>query len=314
MSRGMKILWIVIGCAFALGVALVAVGFSLGASGSAWYDHHGLHWGTAENIELADDNTEAFKDIDVKLIEADVEIIPSNHYGYEFSYFGINEPTVQVRNGTLTVVEQDNNWRINIFNFNWTGWVIFNTGATLKVYVPSDASLNNVSLSTASGNTVFNGNQTKISSLNCNSASGNINLANLDLNLLALNVASGDVKISNVSAETADINILSGWLKYNGAKLKHLTLNMTSGNVNFEGEVTSTLQLRTLSGDVDITLAGNREDYSIEFRKLSGDIRVNGQRIDGNFDGPGSNVGQLTGSGGRIDIDTTSGNVNINFK
>ena len=315
MKRGIKILWIVIGCVFALGVALSAVGFALGSTGGAWFDRQGLHFGTGEHIELSDRSTEPFKDIDIKLLEANVEFIVAENYGYEFSYTGNREPKVEVRNGVLTVVEHEDNWHINLFNWNWGNWVFYDTSASLKVYVPKDASLNNVSLNMASGNTVFNGNQLSINDLTCNSLSGNIKLADLKLQHLTMDVASGDVEMKNVSALNADFNILSGWLHYSGAKLDNLTLNMTSGNLDLEGEVSKMLELRMMSGDAKILLSGNKDDYSFEFRKVSGSVRVNGQRIDWGFDGPGTNsIQSSTGRGGHISIDTTSGDVDINFK
>ncbi|MCL2529549.1 MAG: DUF4097 domain-containing protein [Coriobacteriia bacterium] len=314
MSRGIKILWIVIGFLFVLGVVLTTVAFALGATGSAWYDRQGLHFGTSERIQLADRDTATFENIDIKLYEADVEIVVADNYGYEFTYVGTRDPKVEVRNGTLIVVEKNENWRINIFGWNWSDWAIFDAGAKLKVYVPRDASLNTVSLSTASGNTVFNGNQTKIKTLDCNTASGNTRLSDLDLGTLTFNVASGDVRLSNVVASHATFNMMSGDLTYSGAKLETLTLNMTSGDVDFEGEITRLLQLRALSGDSNFVLAGNKDDYSFDIRKLSGSIRVDGQRIDGNFNGPGTSSVLGSAGGGHIEIDTTSGDVNITFK
>jgi len=314
MSRGIKILWITIACIFALGIILTTVAFALGATGSAWYDRQGLHFGTSERLELADDATEPFENIDVKLRDANVEIVVANNYGYEFSYLGMREPRVEVRNGTLSIVEHEDNWRINIFGWNWSNYALFETGSQLKIYVPRSADLNNVSISTASGDTLFNGSQTKVKSLDCNTASGNTRLSGLDLGTLTFNVASGDVRMSDVSATSATFNMVSGWVSYKGAKLETLTFNMTSGDVDFEGEVSRLLQIRSISGDSNIVLAGSKDDYSFDVRKLSGSVRVNGQRIDGNFDGPGTSSIPSSAASGHIEIDVTSGDVNINFK
>jgi len=315
MSRGIKTLWIVIACIFAVGIILATAGFALGATGSAWYDRQGLHFGSSEKLELSDSSTEPFENIDIKLLDANVEIIVANNYGYEFSYTGTRDPRVEVRNGTLTVVENKDNWRLNLFGWNWQNWVLFDASANLKVYVPRSATLNNVSLNMASGNTVFNGSQMSIKDLTCNSMSGNIKFTDLKLDQLTLDVASGDVELNNVSAIKANINMMSGWLHYSGAKLDSMTLNMTSGNLRLDGEITKLLQLRMISGDSTIVLAGNKDDYSFELNKISGSVKVDGQRIDWGFDGPGSHtIPSSTGRGGHISIDTTSGDVDISFK
>ena len=315
MSRGIKTFWIVIACIFVLGVALTTAAFALGASGSAWYDRQGLHFGQSERLEVSDTSTEPFQDIDIRLLDADVEIIVANNYGYEFSYTGTFEPKIEVRNGKLSVIEQEDNWHINIFGWNWQNWVFYDRGAQLKVYVPRNATLNNVNLDMASGNTVFDGSQMSVKALECRSLSGNVKFADLKLEQLTLDVASGNVELKNVSALTGNINILSGWLHYSGAKLDSITLNMASGNLDLEGEVTKLLELRIISGDSKILLAGSKDDYSFELKKISGSVRVNGQRIDWNFDGPGTHsIPSSTGRGGHIEIDTTSGDVDINFK
>ena len=313
MSGRMKVLWIIIGCLFALGLVLAGTGFALGATGRAWYDSNGLHFGNLNNrtIELAEDNTEPFEDINISLIEADVEIIVANNYGYEFTYTGTNEPEITVRNGTLTVKEHTENWHINIFGF----WNFFDTSATLKVYVPRNATLDNVSLETASGSTMLNGNNVSIRELSCQTASGDIRLYDLSLEKLRLDVASGDVNLNNVSATSATINLMSGWLTYRGAELETLEMNLASGDVTLEGEITRLLQLHMTSGDANILLVGDKDDYSFDIKKISGEVRIDGQRVDGGFGGPGLNHSSSgTGQGAHIEIDITSGSVNINFK
>jgi len=318
MSHALKVLWIVIGSIFALGLVLAAVGFALGASGSAWFDSHGLHFGSRENsfVELTDTSTAPFENIDVALIEADVEILVGNDYGYEFTYLGMNQPEVSVRNGTLKVTEQNDNWRINIFGFwSWRNWSILNTSATLKVFVPKDADLKNVGLSTASGDTILNSNQINIKNLDCKSVSGNVLLSNLDLERLTLDLASGDVDLINVTARRADINLMSGNLTYRGAKLDSLTLNIASGDMDLEGVITDLLQLRMLSGNANILLTGSQDDYSFDVRRLSGTIRINGRTVHGDYDLPGtSSIPSASGRGGHIEIDTTSGDVDIDFR
>ncbi|MCL2807201.1 MAG: DUF4097 domain-containing protein [Coriobacteriia bacterium] len=314
MKKGIKILWVIIGCVFALGVILATVGFVLGATGIAYFDGREFRFGAGEQrtVELKDNDTEAFESIDIKLIEADVEIIAANAYGYEFVYTGSNKPDITIKNNTLFVVEQSNNWSI-IFGFG--GWKsLFETTAKLRVFVPEDAELTTVGLSTVSGTTTLSGYQINIKKLDCKSVSGDVNITNVDLEQLALDVASGDVDLRNVSANRATINILSGWLNYEDAKLKKLDLNMTSGDVRLKGQISELLQLRMISGNADIALTGNKDDYSFGFTQLSGSILIDGQDVGNNTGWPfTSSSGANTGRGGHIEIEATSGTVMLNF-
>ena len=311
MSKGIKTLWIVIGSLFALGIILAAVGFALGGTGSAWADRNGIHFGnpTENRVELAEKESEPFENLDVLLVSADVEFVTGSSYGYEFVYTGSQEPSVEIKDGTLRVVEDENNWRINIFGL----WNIFDNQAKLTVYVPSDAALNSVAISTASGDTVISGEGVNIKSLDCQSASGGITASNLDLEQLKIDVASGDVKLAAITANDARINLISGCLTYDKATLDSLIIDMASGDATVSGTVTSNLVLRMVSGDADFNLIGNEEDYSFSINRISGDIRVNGRGVN-TGDLPGStNQSSSTGGSGRIEIDTTSGSVNINF-
>ena len=313
MRRGIKILWVVIGCIFVVGIIFAGIGFGFGATGNAWFDREGLHFGSPQlnAVEQADDNTAPFNNVDVQLLSADVEVVPADNYGYDFSYYGRNEPTIEVKDGTLSVVEHDYSWHIDLMGF----WDLMNQRSLLKVYVPRSATLNNVSLSTASGNASLNGNQLNIKNLSCKSASGNLDITGLTLDQLNVDIASGDVTLSDVSAATSNINLLSGWLKCKGTSFDALVLSMTSGNVNFEGEVQELLQLHMISGDAQILLVGSQDDFSFDFHKISGDIRVNGNRVDGNSTWPSSGSStSSTGRGGQISVDITSGSVILNFK
>ncbi len=187
------------------------------------------------------------------------------------------------------------------------------SSAQLRIFVPSEAELDEVKLSTASGETLLSSNEIRIESLICESASGDITLSNLDLGTLNLDVASGDVELSNVAADSAKINIISGRLNYSNANLGSLELDMASGNVKLDGEITELLQVRMVSGDADIVLTGSLEDYSYSVKKISGDIRINGHEVDGNSFLPGTSSSGSSG-GGHIEIDTVSGSVKIDFR
>lgn len=312
MSKGIKILWAVIGSLFALGIVLTVVGVSQGGTGWAWLDRNGMHFGNRDynTIEQSDLNSAAFSNVDVKLVEADVELVESTSFGYELVYSGNSEPTVEISGNTLKVIEHESDWHIGIMNL----WVFDQYYAKLTIYVPKDAELDSVSLSTASGDTILTGNSVGIGDLTCQSASGGVNLSNLELGQLRLDVASGDVTLSNVGAEDAKFNMASGDLKSTDSRFGTLALDMASGWARVSGVITRDLTINMISGDADFDLIGSEDDYSFSVSRASGDIRVNGRNIaDGNLPGS-SNYNTGDGRQGRVEIDTASGSVNINFR
>lgn len=305
MSKGIKILWIVIGCLFGLGVILTGIGIAFGASGGVYLDREGFHFGqrSEQTLEISDENTEAFSDIDISLLQANVEIVVAENYGYTFSYTGTREPSVVVSNGKLKVVEDEENWVLNIFNLG----IFDRAEAKLVVYVPEDARLNKVVLETAAGDTSLNAHQLSIADLSCSSASGYVNLNGLVLEHLSLELASGDANLEEVSAESASISMASGWLHCNKVEMESLSIDMASGDVELTGTVSRFLNLQMVSGYADIVLDGNADDYSITVDKLSGDVSVNGNSIDSSYQTGGS-------ANAHIEVDLTSGTVNFSFR
>ena len=315
MSRGMKIFWIALGCLLAAGIALTSIGFALGGSGNVWFNQTGIHFGSrdARTIELLEKDTEAFENIDIKLVSADVEIKSAETYGYELSFFGTNEPEVGISNGTLKIVEAPNNWHFNIF-----GWGNnFLQEAKLTVYVPEGAVLDDVKLYTASGNTTLNleeSDEISLVRLDCKSASGDLALNGLNLKVLVVDVASGSVNLNRVTAANASVDMASGDFRYDDASVDDLKINAISGNVTFSGKIAKSLQLSMVSGDARFDLDGAEGDYEFIVKKVSGNVTINGNSASEGFVPSITDINEESDTIGRIDINLTSGRVDINFK
>lgn len=311
MSKGIKVLWIVIGCMFGVGIILTATGVALGATGGAYLDRDGIHFGTrtAETTEMGDLNTEAFTNIDIELLEADVEVVVSGAYGYHLTYTGLNEPLVEVRGGQLRIIEDTDvfdNWGISFFRI----WDAFEHDAKLTVYVPEDAVLNEVSLSVVSGDTVLDASDIIVNDFEFYSATGNVRLTNLEANEISIEVASGDVTLEDITIASASIDMASGLLTCVNAVIGVLDLDLASGNINYQGEIATALELQMVSGDADFELTGNANDYAYNIEKISGEVLINGQHVSGSF-----LPSQSEGGGHRVhlEIELTSGSINFVF-
>lgn len=313
MSRGMKIFWGVIGGLFAVGVILTTLGFALGATGNVWFNREGLHFGSRAQKEtsLSDLNTEAFEAIDIELVSVDIKVLVAKSYGYELDYYGTQEPIITVANGKLKIIEDPDNGGFGLMSL----WNRGSQKAKLTIYVPSEAELDTVHLVSVSGDTSFEGDQINMGTLDAKSASGNISLQKVSAENLALELASGEVYLDVVSAKTANIQVLSGNLVCDETTLESLTMDITSGNARFKGRVTAHLNLTLLSGNANFELIGSKDDYRFNFNRTSGDIRVNGQTVSDSFlPDSAESSDDPSGALGLINIETTSGSVNIDFR
>ncbi|MDR1087827.1 MAG: DUF4097 domain-containing protein [Coriobacteriales bacterium] len=315
MSRGIKVLWIVIGSLFAAGVFLSVAGYAFGGTGRAWFDRDGLHFGqrVAQTYEIADLNSEQFDYATIELIEANVELVPASSYGYKLSYTGYREPSIEVSRGELNELRirgESDTWHIGM---DFLPWDLFDHHAMLTIYVPSDATLDSINLYTVSGSSSLQGNDVRARHVNYRSASGSVDLKALTLEQLVIDVASGDVRLENVSAKGATFEMISGRLDYNQGTVDSLVLDMVSGRISFKGTVTSGLSVHTVSGDADLELTGSEDAYSLALNRVSGDVRVNGRLVNDSALPSSTSTGGDGNAAGNITIDTISGSVNIVF-
>ena len=106
---------------------------------------------------------------------------------------------------------------------------------------------------------------------------------------------SGDVKLTGINAGAVTIETVSGDADVSGVTMKTLKIDTTSGDADVSCTAES-YAVDTTSGDVKLRLPGGRDDYSVKISTVSGDRNVkNG------------------GSGVPVEVDTTSGDVELYF-
>ncbi len=164
--------------------------------------------------------------------------------------------------------------------------------------------------------------------------SGNVRIDGaLSLKEFGLDVASGDVSAGGLlKARDAEIDVTSGNVRLTGGleaeeysidlSSGDLTVDerlygsghveLTSGNVRLFGvEIAEELGVDVTSGDISLELAG---EYGLEFsaKKTSGDINAFFEMDRGDWDKYSATVGDAPHK--RLNVDVTSGNINIDRK
>ncbi len=131
---------------------------------------------------------------------------------------------------------------------------------------------------------------------------------------LNVSAVSGDIDLRDVSGELT-VRSVSGDVNVEAGTFSRALMDNTSGDLRISGRPTdgASVELQTVSGDVLLSLCGKRsgnfdlETFSGDIIDLSGDQRVHRDRY-----GPGSELRFSEGdSGTRVEIDTMSGNIEL---
>ena len=267
----MKKIWRIIIVLGLAGVLFMTVGYFMGAKMQMTLDRKGFHVGDATKAPDIREPLGEFEDITIRATHANVELILSDKYYIEI--VGDDEYSIhyEVRGGEL-VVTQENIWVWNILKLSLSG-------PQLKIYVPKDASLNNVFVGVSSGSASLSG--LHCNNLNAELASGSIRLADIAADTLRISVASGRVKVQNATADRLNISVKSGSIDARGIRSKKLDVDISSGFADISGVLEGENNISVKSGSAKLDIQGRKSDYNRFISVKSGSVRVNGKKEEG---------------------------------
>lgn len=154
-----------------------------------------------------------------------------------------------------------------------------------------------VSIDSTSGDLSVNNMQFS-DDIRVNTVSGNIRLADCVVEKnVDLNTTSGDIYLENIeTAQAIDCNTVSGEVNGSNVKALSIDMNTTSGDVCFtQLDVASFFEANSISGSYKLELIDDINQYSTEIDTISGDC----------------NIGSKSGGDKRIEISTTSGDIQV---
>ena len=114
---------------------------------------------------------------------------------------------------------------------------------------------------------------------------------------------AGILTITNSNFNNADIDGGAGKITINSSTLNNLDMDAGVGEVEIEANITGDSEINCGVGEVNITLLGNKDDYSIRTEKGIGSIKINNENQESNsVYGNGSNKIELEGGVGSISV------------
>ena len=198
--------------------------------------------------------------------------------------------------GKLSIIYDETDRAKRWFNFDWITETIDDLEVT--VYLPYDI-LETVQINTVSGDVRVIGADCE-GTINIGTVSGNIYMqSNKVGGELTLSTVSGTVSLEDTeSKDDITVSTVSGTVNFTLVdSIGDISVATTSGDVRLTNVIGNDFKINTVSGNCEGNIIGDAKDYTIDADSLSGNINV-----------PRSENGPK-----RLDIETTSGNIDIDI-
>jgi len=301
----MKVILRVTGVLLVLGVLLALIGVAMGAKMGIYWDESGVHaWGSDNAdrpISISEVDLVPFTDISLEIINHDIEFLASEYYGFELVNNNDTEVAWSLQNGKLTITEKSRGkFGINLNFFR----ELFKSGSYIKIYLPADAVLGDVSVENVSGAVVVSA--LTCSSLSINTVSGRADIDGAIADKLTIESVSGGLALRDCRAESVTISIVSGRSSISGIQSNGLHLDSISGRVEIGGDLLGQSEISSVSGSILLQIVGKSENYNKNFNLVSGNLRINGLGFSKDYS-------EKNGAPNSLKIDTISGSVTVYF-
>ena len=252
----------------AIGAALIIVGLSKGAA----KDYN-------NKLELnefeANITASSIVNLDIDVSIADVNIICTNDVtDFHIEAENITKDLIEytTSNNTLKLIYNTKKWYETIFIPGYK-----KADGTINIYVPADISLKDVEITAKYGE--LNVSYLTADRVFIDCAEGDNHIKNLTCNHAEINNKGANLNGVNINAIEADLNLNSDTAVFSNFTTESLILK-NNGDLKLSGVITGDSSLKSDSGDAELTLYGDKSDYS--FKVIDGDVTVNGKEPDTN--------------------------------
>lgn len=290
-----------------------------------------------------------FSEISLQLDYSNVKIIPSDGYYLEYRLDGTQkEPVYGVSNGKFQFQEGDVQQKYQ-FSFHLFGYTAKNQEPFyLNLYVPKGQAFDLLTANLESGNFEFEELEVKKAELSLGygnlkfdkftgesftiaADSGNLEMGDVacdDLQIKAeygnvkgnaitvsnqadLELDSGNLELSQMLAESLKLSNEYGNCTVDSFQVENSRISMDSGNLKLWEAAFENTEIESEYGNIDLTLAGNADDYNYDVDSEYGSLKIGGKTVEADEDGSISYTKYDKEKKSNIRIHCEDGNVDI---
>ena len=239
-KKYLVIIWLV-----TLIVVVAAIwGHIMNFGGFSWFSNS-WHSGNVDTKSY-DFSNEKLTDIVIDMSEADINIKSGSQLSVDASFPEKYEPTVELKNGKLTIVQRESVNHVKNLD-----------GFELNIVVPASTDLDNLKIDVSAGD---------------------VDIKDIKVEKLNLDANAGDIDINEVEAAQIDIDANAGDIDVNDCKADKIEISANAGDINLMKSKAKTADVNANAGDIDITGEYEKIDCECDF----GDVDINAPNTDRN--------------------------------
>ena len=303
-----------------IGILLVVIGFSAGAKLSIINSGAGFKVYDSGERKTETYPLSSFSKINVHLLDADIEFIPSDEYKLQIEQYEEQEVRHEIKDDTLMIEEKERKSG-KLINMN-IGFI--NSMQTIvKIYFPSGEELKDVSIINNFGDTYLedmvaekfdirasDGDLTiknvQASELKIINKFGDISGFDVKTKDLNMELTDGDAELNKISANTITVKNGFGDTILQDVMSEGLKLESNDGDIDVHGLLLGQSIIKSSFGDVSLQLLNKESELSYNIRNNFGDIYVNDDYYE-------TQAVQKSSSGHNLEISSKDGDIDISF-
>lgn len=297
-----------------LGAALSLIGRIFGGVPGFYINGSGLHTAKetlrSETVRGADTLNE-FDSIELVVEYADVELVASDRFAIEYCTMAeYGEPTYEVKNNKLIFNESHsvNFFSVDLF-YGSFGISTEDPRYYVRIEIPKDTSLTNVSLDIESGDLDIASLQADVLKI-CNKY-GNISLNQYKGNSLTIEMESGNLSIGALDTAQATIENEYGQIYISDAQGDRLAVHLDSCDCQIDRLGFSNTQIENEYGDISLGLPDELDSYGFDLCTEYGDIRVGNKEHGFGYESDEMTYRAAGDGNKKISASCESGNIEI---
>lgn len=251
----------------------------------------------------------------LKIDTASIEVQLIHGDSYKLEMYAPKElmPEVTQDGGTLKIKQAlldknisymgINDWPYYIVTVPTSDLIDADINTTSGCIIVKDVNINGT-LERTSGSTEVTG--VNSDELMITSTSGSNNIENCQIKKLSMKSTSGSIELDDIESSAIDISTTSGSHELRNVRTDYLKTKSKSGSLDGDVIASGKIIIDSTSGSINLNLTGKASDYDYDINCVSGSIDIDDMSCSHEYS---TNAG-LDKS---VNINTTSGSVNINF-
>lgn len=320
MKKLSKTMTIIASSMIVIGILLAIIGVFAGAKFSITNTGNGFKVLDSGERKIETYPLSAFSKIDVHLLDADIEFIPSNEYKLQIEKQEELEVSHEIKDDTLFIKEKERkSLKIIDINLGFTN----STQTIVKIFIPSDEELKDIIIVNKFGDLHLE--DMVAENLDIQAADGDLTLKNVQASDLKIVNQFGDITGNDVRTKDINIEITDGDAEFNKLSANAITVkngfgdtflqDVTSeglkiesndGDIELHGLLLGQSIIESSFGDISLLLLNKESELSYNIHNNFGDIFVNDDYYE-------TKVVQKTSSSHNLQINSKDGDIDLSF-